>query len=219
MEINFSSYSKKLKRKTVLDNINATLKSGSIYGLYGQNGSGKSMLMRAISGLIRPTTGAVTVDGRKIGVEIDFPDSMGLIIENIEMQAGFDARTNLQILRDIKKIATDSDIDWALEQVGLDPKSNLKVRNFSLGMRQKLAIAQAIFEKPKLLLLDEPTNALDFKTVVAFRELIKKMQQPDRIIVIASHNRDDLESVADKFLEMDAGQLFVRSNREFISGY
>ncbi|MFC6314383.1 ABC transporter ATP-binding protein [Lapidilactobacillus achengensis] len=217
MNVELKHYTKKLKGRTILDDISLTLAPGHVYGLYGRNGSGKSMLIRAISGMILPTSGEVSVDGQRITVDIDFPESMGLIIENIQLQKAFTAKTNLQILGDIKKIATPEDIEWALTAVGLDPNSNEKVRSFSLGMNQKLAIAQAIFEKPQLILLDEPTNALDFQTVADFHQLIEQLQSPERIILLASHNRDDLTEVATDFLEMDAGKLYPRTRADVMS--
>lgn len=214
MDVQLTNYTKKLKGHVILDDITTTFQSGHVYGLYGRNGSGKSMLMRAISGLMFPTSGSVTVGGQVVTVDVDFPDSMGLIIENIRLQKAFDAKTNLKILADIKQRASEADIDWALRAVGLDPDDPTKVRSFSLGMNQKLAIAQAIFEKPNLILLDEPTNALDFQTVADFHELIKSLVKPERLIIIASHNKDDLTEVATDFVEMDAGKLITRNRRD-----
>lgn len=214
MEVQLTHYSKVLKRQRVLDDITLTLAPGHIYGLYGRNGSGKSMLMRAIAGLITPSEGEVLVGGKRIGDEIDFPESMGLIIEHIQLQKAFSAKVNLEILAKIKHVATTKDIDWALTAVGLDPDDTTKVRNFSLGMNQKLAIAQAIFERPELLLLDEPTNALDFQTVANFHALIKSLATPTRIIMIATHNREDLVAVATDYLEMDAGKIYERNQAE-----
>lgn len=211
MTIRLNNYTKKIRGKTILNDLTIELHPGRIYGLYGENGSGKSMLLRAISGLIRPTSGSVVIDQKTITKEIDFPESLGLIIENIKLQEAFSAKMNLQILRDIKKTASDEDIDWALSAVGLSPEDSMKVKNFSLGMNQKLAIAQAIFEKPKILLMDEPTNALDFASVIRFRELMLELKAPNRIILIASHNPEDLEILADTYLEMKKGSLVVHS--------
>lgn len=160
MEVEVKNYSKKLKGRNVLDNVSYKFEGGNIYGLYGRNGSGKTMLMRAVAGLIFPTSGEVIIDGKVLHKEISFPKDMGVIIENMELMPQYDAYDNLKILGKIRKTATDDDINSTLEKVGLHDVKGKKVRTYSLGMKQKLAIAQAIFEHPKLLLLDEPTNAL-----------------------------------------------------------
>lgn len=216
MKVHIEHYTKKLKGKVILDDITTDFLPGRIYGIYGRNGTGKSMLLRAISGLIFPSSGYVEIDGKKITKDIDFPESMGLIIENIRLQPNFDAKTNLRILRDIKKTASDADIDWALRASGLDPDDTSKVRTYSLGMNQKLAIAQAIFEKPRLILLDEPTNALDFQTVKDFRELLIKLKAEDRVIIITSHNKEDLSALADEYCEMIDGRIYARSAEELM---
>ena len=144
MTITVKHYSKKIRNKTILVDINLELTTGKIYGLYGENGSGKSMLLRAISGLIYPTSGSVEINDKIITKDIDFPESLGLMIENIKLQEAFNAKLNLQILRDIKKTATDADIDWALNAIGLKADDPTKVKDFSLGMNQKLAIAQTV---------------------------------------------------------------------------
>lgn len=214
MTITFKHYTKKIRNKTILDDINLELTTGKIYGLYGENGSGKSMLLRAISGLIYPTSGSVEINDKVITKDIDFPESLGLMIENIKLQEAFNAKLNLQILRDIKKTATDADIDWALNAIGLKADDSTKVKDFSLGMNQKLAIAQTIFEKPEIILMDEPTNALDFASIERFRKLVLELKAPNRIIIIASHNQDDLSVLSDTFLEMSEGRLSHRS--EFV---
>ncbi|MFD1430035.1 ATP-binding cassette domain-containing protein [Lacticaseibacillus mingshuiensis] len=210
MKIQIEHYNKTIRRHQVLEDVSATFVSGHVYGLYGRNGSGKSMLLRAISGLIRPTSGKIMIDDKTLGVDFDFSESLGLIIESVRLQPSFTAQQNLEILRDIRKTASDEDIRWALDAVGLADSSQVKVREFSLGMNQKLAIAQAIFEHPAILLLDEPTNALDFQSVREFQDLIAKLRDPDRIIIVASHAKEDLLTIADQFLEMDAGHLSVR---------
>lgn len=157
--IQLEHISKKFKKKTVLNDISYTFESGKIYGIYGINGSGKTMLLRIISGLVFPTSGSIIINGKTLHKEISFPDHMGLIIENMELQPQLTAFENLEELNKINHYATTSDIQDALRKINL--QSNEKVKKFSLGMKQKLNIAQAIFENPRLLLLDEPTNALD----------------------------------------------------------
>ena len=207
MKIEIKDYSKTIKGRKILDNINYVFEGGKIYGLYGRNGSGKTMLMRAIAGLIYPTSGKIIIDDKELHSEISFPPSMGIIIENMELMPQYDAYTNLKILSKIQKKATDEDIKRALELVGLANVGKTKVKEFSLGMKQKLAIAQAIFEKPELLLLDEPTNALDEKSVENIRKLLIEIKKSGTTIVIASHNKDDINMLSDIVLKMDEGVL------------
>lgn len=205
--IKIENMTKIIKGKTILDNINYTFEEGTIYGLYGRNGSGKTMLLRAIAGLIFPTEGKITFDGKVLHKDISFPPSVGVIIENTNLLPQYDAFTNLKILAKIKNIATDEDIKNAIELVGLDPESKAKVKTYSLGMKQRLAIAQAVFECPKLLLLDEPTNALDEKSIDSIRKLLINMKKTGKTIIIASHNKDDLRILADTTLSVENGRL------------
>ena len=207
MKIDVKNYTKLIKKKNILDNVNISFESGKIYGLHGKNGSGKTMLLRAICGLILPTSGEVSIDGKIIGKDIEFPESVGIIIENMTMLTDYTAFDNLKILAKIKKIATDEDIRNALENVGLNPDDKKKVKAFSLGMKQKLNIAQAIMEKPKLLLLDEPTNALDEESVKDVRKLLLEMKEQGVLIIIASHNKEDLEVLCDDLVEIYEGRI------------
>lgn len=211
MKIDVKNYTKLIKKKTILDNVNISFESGKIYGLHGKNGSGKTMLLRAICGLILPTSGKVSIDGKVIGKDIEFPDSVGIIIENMTMLTDYTAFDNLKILAKIKKIATDEDIRSALENVGLNPDDKKKVKAFSLGMKQKLNIAQAIMEKPKLLLLDEPTNALDEESVKDVRKLLLEMKEQGVLIIIASHNKEDLEVLCDDLVEIYEGRIKTKA--------
>jgi ABC-2 type transport system ATP-binding protein len=205
--ITVENLSKQIKKKHVLNNINYKFEAGKVYGVYGRNGSGKTMLLRALSGLIYPTSGTINIGEKKLHEDISFPSSIGIIIENTSLLPQYDAFTNLKVLSKIKKIATDEDIKKAIERVGLDPNSKLKVKKFSLGMRQRLSIAQAIFEKPAIILLDEPTNAIDEKGVVLVRNLLIEEKKRDATIIIASHNKDDLEILADHKVHMVEGAI------------
>lgn len=207
MNIKIENYTKEIRKKTVLSNVNAEFESGKIYGLHGRNGSGKTMLLRAICGLILPTEGRVLIDGKTVGKDIEFPDSVGLIIENMTMLPDFSAYDNLNMLAKIKKIATQDDIRNALETIGLDPDDKKKVKAFSLGMKQKLNLAQAIMEKPQLYLLDEPTNALDEETVNNIRSLLLTLKSEGALIIIASHNKEDLDILCDEVYEIYEGQI------------
>lgn len=207
MKIKLCEYTKILKKQTVLDSVNFEFTDDKIYGLHGKNGSGKTMLLRAICGLILPTKGYVEADGQIIGSDIEFPESVGIIIENMTMLPEYSGIDNLKMLAKIKGIASESDIRNAMEAVGLDPNDKKRVKAYSLGMKQKLNIAQAIMEKPKLLLLDEPTNALDDETVASVRALLLDMKKQGTLIIIASHNRDDLSTLCDEIIEIDKGKI------------
>ena len=207
MEVEVQNYSKKLKGRNVLDNVSYKFEGGNIYGLYGRNGSGKTMLMRAVAGLIFPTSGEVIIDGKVLHKEISFPKDMGVIIENMELMPQYDAYDNLKILGKIRKTATDDDINSTLEKVGLHDVKGKKVRTYSLGMKQKLAIAQAIFEHPKLLLLDEPTNALDEESINDIRKLLLELKEKGVLIIVASHNKEDIELLSDVKINMADGKI------------
>ena len=205
--IQLQNVSKKIKTNQVLNNISYTFEEGKVYGLYGRNGSGKTMLLRAVSGLIRFDSGSIYVDGKKLHEEISFPDNTGIVIENMELLPRFSARQNLKILAKIRNKADDRSITEALKRVGLDPDSTLKVKKFSLGMKQRLNIAQAIFEKQKLILLDEPTNALDEKGVGLIYDIIREEREKGAVIVIATHHKEDLEELCDVVLKIDEGKI------------
>lgn len=207
MKITVENYTKVIKNNTVLSNINLEFESGRVYGLSGRNGCGKTMLLRAICGLILPTEGRVVIDGKTIGKDIEFPPRVGIIIENMTLPGEYTAFDNLKILAKINKRASDEDIRNALSEVGLDPDSKKRVRAFSLGMRQKLTIAQAIMERPDLLLLDEPTNSLDEKSVNDFKDLILRQKKFGTLVIIASHNREDLNDICDEIIEMSDGEV------------
>ena len=207
MKVVFKNYNKLIKKKEILTDINLTFESGKIYGLHGHNGSGKTMLLRAICGLILPTSGSVTVDGKTVGKDIEFPDSVGVIIENMSLIPEYTGFKNLQLLAGIKKKIGDSEIRYTLISVGLDPDDKRKVKEYSLGMKQKLNFAQAIMEKPELLLLDEPTNAMDVQTVGKVRSILAEMKEKGTLIIIASHNKEDLDALCDEFIDICDGKI------------
>lgn len=205
--IQLQNINKKIKTNQVLNNISYTFEEGKVYGLYGRNGSGKTMLLRAVSGLIRLDSGSIYVDGKKLHEEISFPENTGIVIENMELLPRFSARQNLKILAKIRNTADVRSITEALKRVGLDPDSTLKVKKFSLGMKQRLNIAQAIFENQKLILLDEPTNALDEKGVGLIYDIIREEREKGAVIVIATHHKEDLEELCDVVLKIDKGKI------------
>lgn len=206
--VEIKDYNKKLSSRPILTDINYTFDYGKIYGLYGHNGSGKTMLLRAISGLIVPDSGKIVIDGKQLHKDISFPPSIGLVIENMNLLPQYNAFDNLKILSKIKKTATDDDIATAIKRVGL--KSDLKVKKFSLGMKQRLNIAQAVFEKPSIILLDEPTNALDSDGVKLIYKLLDDERQRGALVIIATHHKEDLEEICDVVLKMSEGELYEK---------
>ena len=210
--IQLQNVTKRIKENTVLDNVSYTFKSGFVYGLYGQNGSGKTMLLRAISGLINLDSGSIFIDGEKLHDKIEFPPETGIVIENMELLPECSAKRNLQILAKIKNIADEKDIIFSLERVGLDPDSDKKVKKFSLGMKQRLNIAQAIFENQKIILLDEPTNALDEDAVQLIYKIIREEKSRGATIIVATHHKEDLKEVCDVILKIAGGGKIVEEN-------
>lgn len=204
--IQLQNVTKRIKENTVLDNVSYTFKSGFVYGLYGQNGSGKTMLLRAISGLINLDSGSIFIDGEKLHDKIEFPPETGIVIENMELLPECSAKRNLQMLAKIKNIADEKDIIFSLERVGLDPDSDKKVKKFSLGMKQRLNIAQAIFENQKIILLDEPTNALDEDAVQLIYKIIREEKSRGATIIVATHHKEDLKEVCDVILKNCGGK-------------
>lgn len=205
--IQLQNVTKRIKENTVLDNVSYTFKSGFVYGLYGQNGSGKTMLLRAISGLINLDSGSIFIDGEKLHDKIEFPPETGVVIENMELLPECSAKRNLQMLAKIKNIADEKDIIFSLERVGLDPDSDKKVKKFSLGMKQRLNIAQAIFENQKIILLDEPTNALDEEAVQLIYKIIREEKSRGATIIVATHHKEDLKEVCDVILKIAEGKI------------
>ena len=203
--VEIKNYCKSIKSRPILNNVSYNFEYGKIYGIYGHNGSGKTMLLRAIAGLLVPDSGSVVIDGKVLHKDMSFPPSIGIVIENMNLLPQYNAFDNLKILGKIKKTATDEDIKTALERVGL--KSDLKVKKFSLGMKQRLNIAQAVFEKQKIILIDEPTNALDNDGVQLIYKLLKEEKERGALVVITTHHKEDLEEVCDVVLEMTEGEL------------
>ena len=206
--IQLNNVNKVIRKKTILKDINYKFENGMVYGLYGANGSGKTMLLRAISGLIVPTSGEVTIDGKILHKDVSFPPSVGIVIENMQLLPRYNAFDNLKILSEVKKVATDEDISNAIKRVGLN--SDLKVKKYSLGMKQRLNIAQAIFEHQDIILLDEPTNALDSDGVELVYNIIREEKERGATIIMATHHKEDLESVCDIILSVEEGKLIEK---------
>ncbi|MEC2112036.1 ABC transporter ATP-binding protein [Bacillus stercoris] len=199
---------KKLKGNRVLDDISFSIKENEFVVLRGHNGSGKTMILRAIAGLLTLTKGEVSVNGLVIGKDIDFSEHTGLLIEYPSFIPVYSGFQNLKFLASIKKKVSDEEIKEVIRKVGLDPEDKRKVKRYSLGMKQRLGIAQAIMEKPKLLLLDEPTNALDKKGINLILDILKTEKENGTTIVVASHD-DTLcdNSVVDRIIDISEGKL------------
>lgn len=205
MNIQIKNCSKKIKGTTVLQNINLELSGATVYGLQGPNGSGKTMLMRLISGLIRPTSGSIVMDGKTLGRDFDFPPSMGLLLENPQFLSEYTGFINLKLLANTQGRIGQEEISQALLKVGLSPEDKRKYRKYSLGMKQRLGIAAAIMERPDLILLDEPTNSLDEKGTEQICELIRAECHRGALIVLASHDSKVIERVADEIYVVNSG--------------
>ena len=199
--------SRDIKGVRVLDNINLELDRGGIYGFIGSNGSGKTMLFRAICGLIKLTEGEIEVLSKKIRKDISFPESLGVIIESIGFWDEYTGFENLYLLSRIKKIIGKKEIMETLTRVGLNPKDKRTHKKYSLGMKQRLGIAEAIMEKPELLVLDEPTNALDDEGVETVRNILFEEKERGATILIASHNKEDISILCDRIFKMSEGRL------------
>lgn len=207
MVININNATKYIKKALILDNVTLEFHSGKIYGLQGPNGSGKTMLMRLACGLIRPTSGAVYVDGKKLGKDMDFPGSLGLLIENPAFLPNYTGLKNLELLAAIQKRVGLEEVRQAIRDAGLDPDDKRKFRKYSLGMKQRLGIAAAIMERPELILLDEPTNALDDQGVTQICELIRRERERGALILLACHDAKILEGLADEIYTVYDGKV------------
>ncbi len=206
--IEVRNLTKIIKGKVILDNVNLELEEGKIYGFYGRNGSGKTMLFRAICGLIKPTFGEVIVFGKRIGRDISFPESVGVIIENVDLWDNLTGFQNLKLLASIKNVITDDEIKNAIKRVGLDPEDRRPYKKYSLGMKQRLKIAQAIMEKPKLIVLDEPTNSLDEDGVKLVRQILLEEKGRGATILLASHIKEDINLLCDYKFRVDSGKVY-----------
>lgn len=207
MEIKVNHVTKTIKDNMILNDINLEMESGKIYGFVGINGSGKTMLMRMIAGLIRPTEGTVSVDGKELHKEISFPPDMGIIIEKPELLNHLTGLENLKLLAGIKKKVTEEQMKGFLKQFGLDPNDKRPLRKYSLGMKQKIGIIQAIMEDPQLLIVDEPFNALDEGTVELLRKLFDEYRQQGKLIIMTSHHSEDIELLCDEIIYMQDGRV------------
>lgn len=206
-EIVVNEVSKSIYGVPIINSISMKLVSGNVYGFQGINGSGKTMLMRLICGLIYPTKGEIIIDGKRLGKEITFPQSVGLLLENPAFLDSYTGYENLEMLASIKNIITREEIHEAITSVGLDPLDKRKYKKFSLGMKQRLGIAAAIMEKPDILILDEPTNSLDSSGVSLVKTIIAKERERGAIIILACHDLPVLQDVSDEIFLLEQGKI------------
>ena len=205
--INVENVTKAFGETTVLSDINVALEKGKVHGLIGRNGSGKTMLMKCICGFVPVTSGTITIDGMRLKKDIDFPNNIGVIIETPGFLPAYNAYRNLKFLADIQGKIGREEIREAIRKVGLDPDSKKHVGKYSLGMRQRLGLAQAIMENPDILILDEPMNGLDKEGVADMRNYLLDLKSSGKTIIIASHSAEDIDVLCDTVHEMDKGVL------------
>lgn len=207
MIIRTKNATKYIRGALILDKVNVEFESGKIYGLQGPNGSGKTMLMRLVGGLIRPTSGEVYIDENKLGQSFDFPTSMGLLIENPAFLPNYTGLKNLELLAGIKGNVSLEQLRQTIRDVGLNPDDKRKYRKYSLGMKQRLGIAAAIMEKPDLILMDEPTNALDDTGVEQICQLLRRERDRGALILMACHDAAILEQMSDEIYTIYEGKV------------
>lgn len=205
--ISIKEVSKSFKDQQVLQNINIEWEAGKIHGLIGRNGSGKTVLLKCICGLLNPTSGTVSVNNRIVGQDIDFPQEIGFIIETPGFLTNYSGYKNLKYLASINGKISNETVRHYISLVGLNPDDRKHVGKYSLGMRQRLGIAQAIMENPDVLILDEPMNGLDNQGVQDMHKLIKSLKEEGKTIIIASHSMYDIEDLCDTVVEMSAGKI------------
>lgn len=214
MKIKITNLKKVIKGTIVLDDINYTFSGGRIYGLCGKNGCGKTMLMRLIAGLIYPSSGTIRIKDKVLGKDISFPESVGMLIENPSFLNDYTGKQNLEMLAGLQKNVDKAEVRRVLEQVGLDPDDKRKFYKYSLGMRQRLGIAAAIMGSPELILLDEPINAIDTDGVQEIRAIIRGLSAENRIIIVASHDKSEMDYLSDEKIYMSEGRLIKETEND-----
>ena len=214
MNIKISHVSKTIKNNPIIKDISMELQSGAVYGFKGINGSGKTMLMRLISGLIRPSQGEISMNGKILGKDISFPNSIGVFLENPAFLDAYSGFNNLKLLASIKSVASDEDIRNTLLRVGLDPNSDKKYKKYSLGMKQRLGIAAAIMEKPEIVILDEPTNSLDEDGVDLVKHIVRNEKERGALVVVSCHDEEILKGMSDEVFLLEQGRLIGHITEE-----
>ena len=214
MMIIIENLTKYIKKRLILDHINLSLEGGYIYGFRGINGSGKTMLMRAICGMIHPTSGSISVDGKRIHSGQAYPVPIGALIENPSFLRECTGYENLKLLADLRGFSEENEVIKSIQMLGLDPKDKRLYREYSLGMRQRLGIAAAIMGSPELIVLDEPINALDENGVKTVRDILFNLKSSERIIIIACHDREEMNYLADRIYILEEGRIIGEENGE-----
>ena len=207
MKIIIDDVSKNIKKLPIITNVSLHLESGKIYGLRGKNGAGKTMLLRLICGLVLPTSGKITIDNLELGKDLSFPDSLGILIENPGLITNYSGIKNLMTLASIKDEIDQHTIIDLMNYFDLDPNDNKKVKNYSLGMKQKIGIISAVMENPKIILLDEPLNGLDEESTQKVLDLLTNRKEKGALIIVASHDKEELDFLADEIIEMKTGKV------------
>lgn len=205
--ISVENVTKRYREGVVLQDVSMNCDQAKIYGVIGRNGSGKSMLFKTICGFVRPTSGRITVHGKVVGVDVDFPENIGVIIETPGFLPYYSGFRNLKHLAELRNRIGNADIERAMQLVRLDPQDKRAVHKYSLGMKQRLGIAQAIMENPSILVLDEPMNGLDQQGIEDIRILLLKLKADGKTILLSSHNHEDINVLCDTVYEMNRGVL------------
>ena len=208
MKIELKNLSKNFDKNKVIDNINITFTEGNIYGLYGRNGSGKSVIMKLICGFLIPTEGQILFDGIDFNTNDEYPNSLRAVIERPSFFPNLTGYENLKLLAEIQNKISDKEIIDSLKIVNLINEKDKKFSKYSLGMKQKLAIAQAIMEDPKIIILDEPFNGIEEKTVSKLIKYLKEEKQKGKIIIFSTHIKEDLDNLADKIYKIENGSIY-----------
>ena len=211
MYIKITDVNKTIKEAPLLRDINLEFTGGKVYGLRGKNGSGKTMLMRAICGLITPDSGIIDINGKILGKDISFPESIGVLIENPAFIGNYTGFKNLKVLASIQNRIGDEQIRKALEDIGLDPDDKRTYRKYSLGMKQKLGIAAAVMESPDIIILDEPINALDDVSVEKVHDILEEQKKRGAVIIIACHDKEELDQLSDEIIEISDGRIINKT--------
>ncbi len=212
MELLAEKLNKTIKGNVILKDVDLSLEKGTVYGFVGRNGSGKTMLFRALSGLMRVDSGRVVYQGKELHKDMSTLPGLGMVLENAGLYPEFTGRKNLQLLAKLNNKIGDAEIVESIEKVGLDPYDKRTFRKYSLGMKQRIVIAQAIMEKPDVIMLDEPTNALDEGGVDEIRKIILAEKARGALILLASHNKEDISLLADKVFYLESGALVDRGD-------
>lgn len=213
MELKVTKINKSIRKKPILSEVSLSLKGGNIYGFVGKNGSGKTMLFRALSGLMSIDSGSITWGNKLLHHDFSVLPNLGIILENAGLYPNLTSFDNLKYLADLNKRIGQEEIREAIIRVGLDPDDRRVYGKFSLGMKQRLAIAQAIMEKPDIIMLDEPTNSLDEDGVQEIRKIIMEEKERGALILLASHNNEDMRILADQLFQIEAGKVFPREEQ------